>query len=214
MKIKIFCLRGNVLDVTETHVDQWNQVKGIILPPKDHRLVQMETGVSCAVKLRDHRYTVTNSSGKETVDFSKVVWTHKAAVLAGYESSAAKRGWKAEPETALKRENGRPDPLGILPQDENLSLNHSSGDFEKNFKALVREQGRGADSLLTAKFLVCSMSPVDKSELNKNLLSNGLKTPGDLERLLSKWKSEALLANHTPQRAPRRKRTVSAGYER
>jgi hypothetical protein len=113
-----------------------------------------------------------------------------------------------------KKESNSKNLLNVLPLKKHISLNHGSGDFEKNFKALVREQGTGADSLLTAKFLVYSMPPGDKAELNKNFLSNGVKNTGDLERLLAKWKSEALLANHKPEHTLRQKQTVSAGYER
>jgi hypothetical protein len=109
----------------------------------------------------------------------------------------------------------RPRGLGrVLPLDEKKSLHHCSGDFEKNFKALVREQGYGADSLLTAKILVSSMSPGDRSELNNNLLSNGVKNSAALERLLSRWKSEALLANQGHERIRPPKRTLAAAMER
>jgi hypothetical protein len=115
---------------------------------------------------------------------------------------------------AQQRKKRPPQIRSVLPLDEKNALHHNSGDFEKNFKALVREQGYGADSLLTAKILVASMSPADKSDLNKNLLSSGVRNSAALERLLAKWKSEVLLANHGHERTRPLKRTLAAGFER
>jgi hypothetical protein len=115
---------------------------------------------------------------------------------------------------ARQRKNYPPQAGSVLLLNEKNTLRHSSGEFEKNFKSLIREQGYGADSLLTAKILAASMSPADKSELNKNLISSGIRNQDALERLLSKWKSEALLANHGRERARPLKRTLAAGLER
>jgi hypothetical protein len=215
--MKVFYLRDNIVDVGEAHTENNDDDVKFVIPPKGYRLVDIQIGFTskvCAVKKNDHRYTIFTDKAVysyEFVDFTKVVWTQAAAVL--YKKSTAVKNRKPEPESP-QRVSGRKNLRTVLPLDTHISLNHSSGDFERNFKSLIREQGSGANSLLTAKFLVYSMSPGDKSELNKNLLSNGIKSPDDLNRLLSKWRSEALLANQKPERTPRRRQTVSAGYER
>jgi hypothetical protein len=216
--MKILYLRDNVVSTTEALVENDGDGVKFVIPPKGFRLVDIQIGSrseKCAVKKNDYRFTLKDKSvpGREIVNLSKIVWSHKASVLAVFGNPKPAESRKTEQETP-KTENGPPNLTSVLPLDDKVSLNHSSGDFEKNFKALVREHGRGSDSLLTATFLVRSMSPGDKAELNNNLMSNGIKTSDDLERLLSKWKSEALLANRGPKRALRRNKTLSAGYER
>jgi hypothetical protein len=213
--MKIFYLRDNVVGTGEVRTDGGRS----IIPPIGCRFVKIETAFSsevCAVKKNDYRYTLQYLWNREIIDLSKVVWTKSAADLykkyGGKEPVFAKKR-KPEPE-AQKKANGRQTLLSVLPFDTRVSLSHSSGDFEKNFKSLIREQGSGANSLMIAKFLVSSLPPGDKSELNKNLLSNGVKNSGDLTRLLAKWRSEALLANRKPERASRQRQTLSAEYER
>jgi hypothetical protein len=218
--MKIFYLRDNVVGMGEVRTEDGGRS---IIPPEGCRLVKIRTEFSstlCAVKKNDYRHTIQGLGNYETVDLSKVVWTKSAADVYKKKCGGKIPGFtkkqkpeKPEPVTQ-KKPNDRQTLLSVLPFDTRLSLNHSSGEFEKNFKSLIREQGSGADSLMTARFLVYSMPPGDKSELNKNLLSNGVKSSGDLTRLLSKWRSETLLANHKPERTLRRGQTLSAEYER
>jgi hypothetical protein len=225
--MKIFYLRDNMISVGEARTEDGGRS---VIPPENHRLVTIKIGSHfelCAVKKNDYRYTLEGLGNSETIALSKVAWTKPAldlyekkvvwtksaaALYEKYKKSAVPKGKKTEPEA--KKTPGRQTLLSVLPLKTPISLNHSSGDFEKNFKSLVREQGSGASSLMTAKFLVYSMPPGDKSELNKNLLSNGVKGPDDLKRLLSKWRSEALLANQKPEQTLHRKKSLSAGYER
>jgi hypothetical protein len=208
--MKIFYLRNNVLGTGEVRTENGGRD---IVPPEGYRLVEIIMRFSskvCAVKENDQRYTLTHLRC-ETVDLTKVIWTQAATALAGCEKPDPAQDRNTETQ---KKESGRQTLMSVLPLKKHVSLNHGSGDFEKNFKTLIREQGNGADSLLTAKFLVYSMPPGDKAELNKNLLSNGLKNTGDLERLLAKWRSEALLANHGHKRSVPHSRTLQAGMER
>jgi hypothetical protein len=206
--MKIFYLRDNIVSVGNAITEDGGKS---VIPPKNYRLVEIETGFRysiCAVKKNDHRYTLKGPGTPEVVDASKVLWTKSAAAL--YKKAS---GRELNPE-ALKKTNARQTLQSILPLHTHISLSRSSGDFEKNFKSLIREQGSSANSLMTAKFLVYSMPPGEKSELNKNLLASGIKGPDDLTRLLSKWRSEALVISQKPERSLRRRQTLAAEYER
>jgi hypothetical protein len=80
------------------------------------------------------------------------------------------------------------------------------GKFERQFKALVREQGSGSSPNLTAQYIFATMAYTDKRKLNVSLKAMGVKTNTDMQKLLQRWKSEALrdspLPRHTRSREP------------
>jgi hypothetical protein len=76
------------------------------------------------------------------------------------------------------------------------------GRFEKQFKALIREQGAGSSSNRTAQYIFTTMAYSDKKKLNHSFLAMGIKTNTDMEKLLQRWKSEALRERPLPARAP------------
>jgi hypothetical protein len=67
----------------------------------------------------------------------------------------------------------------------------SSGSFEHDFKNMVI-RGKASNMLGAAKEIVTAMTPAEKKDLNSSLKSSGIRTVGDLENLLSRWKGEAL----------------------
>ena len=75
-------------------------------------------------------------------------------------------------------------------KEKNGELNSSV--FEKTFKELVREQGGLSSPISTATFMLSLMSGADKNEFAINLNNMGIKNVYSFERLLSKWKYEAL----------------------
>ena len=71
-------------------------------------------------------------------------------------------------------------------------LEHTSGNFEKNFKELVREQGAACSPFATAQAMLTFMAGPEKARLSQSLAGMGIKDSDSLERLLTKWKNEAL----------------------
>lgn len=91
-------------------------------------------------------------------------------------------------------------------------LEHTSSNFEKNFKDLVREQGGASSPFATAQAMLKYMSGTEKSKLAASLKGMGIKDPVSFERLLSKWKSEALHPEYVIERESHKKvreKTVS-----
>jgi hypothetical protein len=92
-----------------------------------------------------------------------------------------------------------------LPElEKNRAQVTPKGKFERQFKALIREQGSGSSPGVTAQYLLTTMAYSDKKKLNHSLLASGIKTKTDMEKLLQCWKSEVLretpLPGHTPSR--------------
>jgi hypothetical protein len=95
-------------------------------------------------------------------------------------------------------------PPGLPSLEENRAQVTPRGRFEKQFKALIREQGSGSSSNRTAQYIFTTMAYSDKKKLNHSFKAMGIKTNADMEKLLQRWKSEALrerpLPAHTPSR--------------
>lgn len=71
-------------------------------------------------------------------------------------------------------------------------IEHTSSNFEKNFKELIKQQGSIASPFATAQTMISLMSNSEKKKLSQSLTARGVKNEHDLESLLSKWKNEAL----------------------
>jgi hypothetical protein len=85
------------------------------------------------------------------------------------------------------------------------------GKFERHFKNLIKEQGRSASSDSTAHYIFSTMAFSDKKKLNHSLNAAGIKTRDDMERLLQKWKAEALRELPSPERIRRRNVEMAVG---
>jgi hypothetical protein len=68
----------------------------------------------------------------------------------------------------------------------------------------MREQGSGSSPGVTAQYIFTTMAYTDKKKLNHSLNAMGVKTSADMEKLLQRWKSEALRESPLPRRAPSR----------
>lgn len=79
-----------------------------------------------------------------------------------------------------------------LSERKERKLEHTASDFEKNFKLLVKEQGSLCIPLATAQTMISFMDNSEKKKLSDSFGQHGVRNSGDLERLLSKWKKEAL----------------------
>jgi hypothetical protein len=73
------------------------------------------------------------------------------------------------------------------------------GNFEKHFKALMQEQGHDASPRVAAEYLLSTMPYTEKRKLNTSLVTMGIKTREDMEKLLHKWKAEALKGIAAPK---------------
>lgn len=71
-------------------------------------------------------------------------------------------------------------------------IEHSASEFEKNFKKLVREQGSLCIPRATADTMLAFMSGTEKKIFASDLNSRGVNDSLSWERLLDKWKNEAL----------------------
>jgi hypothetical protein len=99
---------------------------------------------------------------------------------------------------------------GFLPPSPELQQNRNTvtpkGKFERQFKALVREQGAGSSPAVTAQYIFTTMAYTDKRKLTVSLKAMGVKTNTDMQKLLQRWKSEVLrdspLPRHTRSREP------------
>jgi hypothetical protein len=85
------------------------------------------------------------------------------------------------------------------------------GKFEKQFKSLIREQGAVSSPAVTAQYIFTTMAYSDKRKLNVSLKAMGVKTSTDMDKLLQRWKSEALRDSPLPSHTHSRE---SAGYSR
>jgi hypothetical protein len=85
------------------------------------------------------------------------------------------------------------------------------GKFERHFKNLIKEQGRSASSNSTAQYILSTMAFTEKRKLNHSLSAAGIKTKDDMERLLQKWKAEALRELSPPERTRSRNTEISVG---
>lgn len=81
-------------------------------------------------------------------------------------------------------------------------LQNTAGEFERNFKTLIRKQGYGASSAATVSAMVSTMSGGEVRKLNRTLAAMGVRSGEDFQNLLSRWRTEALEENiRQPQRA-------------
>ncbi|MDR2078102.1 MAG: hypothetical protein LBP74_00085 [Treponema sp.] len=87
---------------------------------------------------------------------------------------------------------------------ENRDKVTPKGKFERQFKSLIREQGSGSSPGVTAQYIFTTMAYSDKKKLNHSLAAIGIKTRPDMEKLLQRWKSEALQESPLPRHAPSR----------
>ena len=94
---------------------------------------------------------------------------------------------------------------------ENRDRVTPKGKFERHFKALIREQGSDSSPGVTAHYIFTTMAYSDKKKLNHSLGAMGIKTKTDMEKLLQRWKSEALRETPLPRHTPSRE---LAGYGR
>lgn len=82
--------------------------------------------------------------------------------------------------------------MELFSEKKEKILDNSSSNFERNFKALVKEQGSSCNSFQTAATMVSFMSGTEKKNLGESFAQMGVRNNNDLERLLTKWKDEAL----------------------
>jgi hypothetical protein len=68
----------------------------------------------------------------------------------------------------------------------------ASSAFERNFKALVKEAGGGADAMKAARSIVLAMPGGERSKLNSAFQRMNIKNGAELEALRVQWKYEAL----------------------
>jgi hypothetical protein len=87
---------------------------------------------------------------------------------------------------------------------KNKNTTTPKGKFERQFKALVREQGAGSSPGAAAKYIFAAMAYSEKKKLNLSLNAMGVKTNADMDKLLQRWKSEALRERPLPKRSPSR----------
>lgn len=80
-------------------------------------------------------------------------------------------------------------------------LVRSSSDFEKNFKELVKEQGGTCSTFQLASTIVSFMPGIEKQKLGASFAQMGIQNDNDLEKLLSRWKNEALHPEVIEQRS-------------
>jgi hypothetical protein len=100
-------------------------------------------------------------------------------------------------------------PSPALQQNRNTVT--PKGKFERQFKALIREQGSASSPGLTARYIFTAMAYSERKKLNRSFEAMGIKTGTDMEKLLQRWKSEALRERPLPARSPSRERE---GYGR
>jgi hypothetical protein len=98
------------------------------------------------------------------------------------------------------------------PEDrQNRNTATPKGRFEKQFKSIIREQGSASSPNRTAQYIFATMAYSDKKKLNRSFEAMGIKTSANMEKLLQRWKSEALRERPLPARSPSRERE---GYGR
>ncbi len=82
--------------------------------------------------------------------------------------------------------------LESISENKERKLEHSASDFERNFKILVRQQGSLCIPQATAQTMISFMNNSEKKKLSESFFQIGVRNSLDLERLLDKWKNEAL----------------------
>jgi hypothetical protein len=90
------------------------------------------------------------------------------------------------------------------------SVDNASSAFERNFKALVKEAGGGANPMKTARSMVLAMPGNERSKLNSALQRMNIKNGAELEALLVQWKYEAL----SPEQSASKKQNRRIGLAR
>jgi hypothetical protein len=83
-------------------------------------------------------------------------------------------------------------PIAAVLSSASKNTTTPKGTFEKHFKSLMKEQGAEASPMAAARYLFTAMPYSEKRKLNVSLNAMGIKSNGDLERLLHKWTAEAL----------------------
>lgn len=118
---------------------------------------------------------------------------------------------KIERDNQKKIRGRRKSISEILSERKEKKLEHTSSNFERNFKELVREQGAACSPFATAQAMLTFMPGLEKSKLSQSLSGMGVKDQDSLERLLTKWKHEALHPEYETVRERRdaREKTVS-----
>lgn len=107
---------------------------------------------------------------------------------------------KIERDNLRKQQQKHASIIEMFSEKKEKVLDHSSSNFERNFKALVREQGSTCNSFQTAATMVSLMSGTEKKNLGESFAQMGVRNNNDLERLLSKWKNEALHPEYKVER--------------
>jgi len=77
-------------------------------------------------------------------------------------------------------------------EKKSITEKTTTNTFEKNFKELVKEQGSSCVPFTAASTMIQYMNEHEKETLSASFSQMGVKNSNDLERLLSKWKTEAL----------------------
>jgi len=90
-------------------------------------------------------------------------------------------------------------PMAAILSSTSRNETTPKGNFEKHFKALMREQGHGASPQVAAEYLLSTMPYTEKRKLNTSLVTMGIKSREDMEKLLHKWKAEALKGIAAPK---------------
>lgn len=88
-------------------------------------------------------------------------------------------------------------------------LEHTSSNFEKNFKQLVKEQGSTCIPFSTFTTMVTLMKENERKTLAQSFGQMGVRNNSDLEALLTKWKNEALHPEYVQQRKKKRTHFIS-----
>lgn len=104
----------------------------------------------------------------------------------------------------LKRKNA--SVLDFFSERKERIQEHTASDFERNFKSLIREQGSGSSPFQTASTMLSFMEVSEKKKLSESLTTRGVRDSYDLERLLDKWKNEALNPEYRIERS--KKKTI------
>lgn len=86
----------------------------------------------------------------------------------------------------------KPSFVNTIVEKKEKIKEHTASEFERNFKLLVKEQGTLCIPRATADTMLAFMNGPEKSKLAGSLSSIGVKDSLSWERLLDKWKTEAL----------------------
>lgn len=103
-------------------------------------------------------------------------------------------------EQQRKQRRGKFDVSNYFNEKRERKVEHTASLFEKNFKKLVREYGSSSSPFATASTMISLMDGQEKKKLSESLLTHGVRDSLDFERLLSKWKNEALHPEYVVER--------------